>query len=91
MSVIHRISKVEEICNNLHRKIDSFTNHHSPIAASISTPHMPHQIRNNAIAVTAYNIPHQPTGSNITPTPEACITPRDCLILGDSNSKYINI
>ena len=31
------------------------------------------------------------TGSNITPTPEACITPKDCLILGDSNSKYINI
>ena len=91
VTVIHRISKVEEISNNLHRKIDSFINHHSPIAASISTPHVPRQIRNNAIAVTARNIPHQPTRSNITPTPEARITPRDCLILGDSNSKYINI
>ena len=67
VTVIHRISKVEEICNNLHRKIDSFTNHHSPIAASISNPHVPRQIRNNAITVTAHNIPHQPTRSNITP------------------------
>ena len=53
---------------------------------------MPRQIRNNAIAVTAHNIPHQPIGSNIPPpTPDARITPGDCLILGDSNSKYINI
>ena len=94
--ILSRISKVEEICNNLNFKMDSFTNHHPP-TMTFNTTHMTPVTRrkvNNDIPHTQHIKHHQapnhdyPQGNT---TLEAHASPRDCLILGDSNSKYINI
>ena len=91
---------MEELCNNLHRKIDSFTNQHPANVPHDSIPHITpvvtRQVMNNVTPSTTHNSHHQApnystTRCNTNPTQEAHITPRDCLILGDSNSKYITI
>ena len=100
VTIIHRFNKVEEICNTLHSKIDSITNY-LPIATSNFTPHVACNIapnvKHNTTPITPRNVPHiasnyyNATQQNATSTPKADTTPRDCIILGDSNSKYINI
>ena len=95
--ILSRISKVEEICNNLNIKMDSFTNHHPP-SMTFNTPHMTpitrREVINNDISYTQHNKRHQAPNHDYSQgntTLEAHASPRDCLILGDSNSKYINI
>ena len=95
--ILSRISKVEEICNDLNIKMDSFTNHHPP-TMTFDTPHMTpitrQEVINNDMPYTQHNKRHQaPNHDNPQgyTTLEAHASPRDCLILGDSNSKYINI
>ena len=96
VTITHKIHKVEEICSNLHRKMDFFTNQHPPNAPYTSTPYVRRQVMSNSIPFTPHNIRHQAPNYNTTrcntiPTPEAHTTPRDCVILGDSNSKYVTI
>ena len=97
VTLTNRISKLEELCNNLNRKFDSFTiqrppnTHCNPIPQV--TSNASRQFTSNTTSFSPSNERHQASNHHITQgsTYPTSTTPRDLLILGDSNCKYIKI
>ena len=97
VTLTNRISKLEELCNNMNRKFDSFTiqrppnSHCNPIPQV--TPNASHQFASNTTSFSPSYERHQASNHHITQgsTYPTSTTPRDLLILGDSNCKYIKI
>ena len=79
----HTLTNIEELCRSLNHKLESqsHVNFINPTSLPSNTPNNPtssHTLINQSIqnTDTAHNSSHEP---------------RDCLVIGDSNTKYIHI
>ena len=75
-----RISGLESLCNQLNSKLDSHSPWHPYEATNASINDFSRRNINESLT---------PSSSHITSTP--ALNPRTCLILGDSNTKYVKL
>ena len=79
----HTLTNIEELCKSLNHKLESqsHVNIINPTSLPSNTPNNP----------TSSNTLINQSMQNTNTSHNSCHEPRDCLVIGDSNTKYIHI